>query len=73
VTVDQLESEVLKLSQEDRVRLAQRLIASLESEAGVEETWYDEAERRLAALRSGAAAEIPASEVFESLGLGTQR
>ena len=67
MTSDQLESEALKLPQHERARLAQRLISSLDEDIEVEQAWYDEAERRLAELESGKAAEIPAKEVFESL------
>ncbi|MCH7530208.1 MAG: addiction module protein [Gemmatimonadetes bacterium] len=73
MTIDQLEAEALKLSEPDRARLAQRLIASLDADSEIEQAWYDEAERRLSDLESGDAAEIPASEVFESLGLGGTR
>jgi putative addiction module component (TIGR02574 family) len=69
VTVDQLESEVLKLPEQDRARLVRRLLASLDADNAREQAWYDEAERRMADLESGAAEEIPAGQVFEKLGI----
>ncbi len=73
MTIDQLEKEALGLPQEERARLAQRLIASLDGDIGVEQAWYDEAEHRMAELESGNAAEIPASEVFESQDSSVKR
>jgi hypothetical protein len=35
----------------------------------LERAWYDEAERRLAAVESGRLPEIPADEVLAELGL----
>jgi len=61
-----LESKALDLAPEERARLAERLLASLESmaEPEAEALWLEEAERRLAELGSGAAASTPADEVF---------
>lgn len=73
MTIDQLESEALKLPQHERARLAQRLISSLDEDIEVEQAWYDEAERRLAELESGEGAEVPAEEVLESLDVGVKR
>jgi putative addiction module component (TIGR02574 family) len=69
VTIEQLEAEVLNLPQAERARLAQRLIASLDADEPLERAWYDEAERRLAAVESGRLPEIPADEVLAELGL----
>lgn len=69
MTIDQLEAEALKLSDDERACLAQRLIASLDEDEELAEAWYAEAERRLARLESGESAEILAEEVFASLGL----
>ncbi len=73
MTIDQLENEALKLPQHERARLAQRLISSLDEDIEVEQAWYDEAERRLAELDSGEAVEVPAEEVFRSLGVSEKR
>ncbi len=61
-----LESEALRLPPEQRARLAERLISSLESEpdARVEELWLAEAERRLDDLESGRVQGVPADEVI---------
>ena len=70
MTIDQLESEAPKLPHHERVRPAQRLLASFDEDAELEQVWHEEAERRLAKLESGEAAEIPADEVFASLSAG---
>ncbi len=62
-----LESKALDLPPEERARLAERLLASLEGIADpeAEALWLAEAERRLAELESGAVAGTPANEVFQ--------
>lgn len=69
MTIDQLEAEALKLPQEQRTRLAQRLLASLDEDAALVGAWYDEAERRLQGLESGDDKEVPLDDVFASHGL----
>ena len=56
----------MKLPQDERVRLAEQLISSLDDEidADVEALWLAEAERRLGELRTGAAPGVPAEEAF---------
>jgi putative addiction module component (TIGR02574 family) len=61
-----IESRALKLSRRDRARLALRLISSLEHRADldVEKVWLQEARRRLAELKTGKVAGIPAAKVI---------
>lgn len=73
MTIDQIENEVLKLPQHERARLARRLLSSLDEDSELEKAWYDEAECRLAELKAGEATEIPAEEVFGSIGIPTER
>ncbi len=63
----ELESKALKLSRRERARLAQRLISSLDQErdADADRLWLAEAERRLAELKSGEVAAIPAEKVIK--------
>ena len=58
--IDVLEAEAMKLSAEERARLADRLIASLSADAGVEEAWAIEVERRIAEIEAGRAPVISA-------------
>jgi putative addiction module component (TIGR02574 family) len=62
----ELESQALKLPRRQRARLAQRLISSLDqaADADAERLWLAEAERRLAELKSGKVAAIPAEKVI---------
>ena len=61
----ELESRALKLSPRRRARLAQRLISSLDQQVDAERLWLREAERRLAEIKSGKVAAIPASKVIK--------
>lgn len=65
----ELESEAMKLSRRQRARLAQRLLSSLDPEvdADAERLWLAEAERRLADLKSGKVAAIPAERVLRKV------
>ena len=49
-----IEAEALQLSAEERVRLADRLLASVSSDPQIEEAWAEEIERRLAEVEAGA-------------------
>jgi putative addiction module component (TIGR02574 family) len=66
--LDEIEADAMKLPLRDRVRLAQRLVSSLddEIETGVEALWLAEAERRLEELRSGTVKGIDAAEAFKN-------
>ena len=66
-----VEDEALQLSEQERARLAVRLLASLEEEAEspeeLEKLWLAEAEQRFEELRTGVVRGIPAREVFAQL------
>ena len=57
-----LESEALKLTPGERAALAQRLLASLDEDAEIENAWATEVERRIADVESGAVQVIPIAE-----------
>jgi putative addiction module component (TIGR02574 family) len=59
-----LEAEALKLTAEERARLADRLIASLSEDAEVEEAWAVEVERRIAEIEAGRAQVVPAADAI---------
>lgn len=65
--VEQLEAELLLLPANERARLAERLIVSLDEETAIQEEWSKEIQRRLAALNSGEAAVTAADEVFSDI------
>ncbi|HHU13823.1 MAG: addiction module protein [Kiritimatiellae bacterium] len=64
--IEALETKVLELGIEDRARLAEKLILSLDAPEEEENLrlWVAEAEQRLHQLRAGKATEIPARDVF---------
>jgi len=59
-----LESEALKLTLGERAALAQRLLASLDEDAEIEDAWATEIERRIAEVESGAVQVIPIAEAL---------
>ncbi len=69
--VTQVLEQAMQMSREDRALLVQRLIASLEPDAGpdpgVDVAWQDEIQRRLTGIRSGTADMIPWETVREQL------
>lgn len=67
--LSEIETEARRLPTKERARLIRRLIVTLESEndADVEQLWLDEAEKRLAAYRSGETSAHPGEEVFEAI------
>ena len=59
-----LEATVLALPREERARLAQRLIESLDDDPKVEEAWRIEIQRRLDSIDRGEVEMIPAEQVL---------
>ena len=72
VTRERLEVEARSLPREERARLAEALLASLEEEAEIEQAWREEIRRRSAELDAGTVEAIPAdrvcAEIDEILG-----
>jgi len=71
--LDKVLRDALELGQEDRAKLVEHLIESLdpEVEEGVEEAWAQEISRRAAEIDSGAVQTIPWDVVRERLGRKT--
>ena len=66
-TREELEVEALHLPRDERARLAQALISSLDEESEVEQAWNAEIRRRVAELDAGTVKTIPAEQVFAEL------
>jgi putative addiction module component (TIGR02574 family) len=63
--VDELSRKALELPAGERVRLAEKLLATVhEVEPDIEAAWDEEILRRLAEIDGGTAKLIPAEEVF---------
>lgn len=68
MTRESIEAAALQLSESERARLAELLIASLDTaEDEIEAAWADEAELRYEQIRSGQVRSVPAEEVFERI------
>ena len=67
IHVETIEAEALQLPAAERALLVQALIASLDAEAGVEETWAVEVERRHAQIESGEVQLIPGPEALAKI------
>lgn len=61
---EELEAAALSLPRSERAKLAERLIASLDEDAEVEEAWVAEVRRRLDAYRKGQIQAVPAEDVL---------
>jgi putative addiction module component (TIGR02574 family) len=61
---EELEAAVLSLPRGDRARLAERLIASLDEDAEIEQAWAIEVRRRLDAFRKGEIVALPIEDVI---------
>ena len=70
-SLDDIEKDALRLSPEDRARLAVSLLSSLEqtseSPEDVEKLWIDEAQRRFQELVDGDVGGIPVPDVFAEI------
>lgn len=67
MTTEQIERELMKLPLEERARLAERLVASLDEDAEIEAAWIDEVRRRDQELVSGAVEAIPLEDALTSI------
>jgi putative addiction module component (TIGR02574 family) len=65
--LDEILKEALSLGLRDRAKLAEKLLASLDtlSEEEADRLWADEAERRLKEYRAGRMRAIPADDVAQ--------
>ena len=59
-----LEAAALLLPPEQRAKLAERLIASLDRDPEIEGAWDEEITRRVAEFDAGRLESVPAEEVF---------
>jgi hypothetical protein len=66
MTLEQIEKEAFELNKEDKYRLIQDVRASLNADS-LEQTWYDEAERRMKALDEGRTTARDGEKVMEEL------
>jgi putative addiction module component (TIGR02574 family) len=66
--IDELSRKARSLPPEERIRLAEELLSSVQdSDEEIESAWEDEIKRRLDEAESGTAKLIPAEEVFAEI------
>ncbi len=61
---EELEAAALSLPRSERARLAERLLASLDEDAEIEEAWAVEVRQRLEAFRNREVEAVPAEDVL---------
>ncbi len=59
-----LEAEALQLTAGERAAFAQLLLASLDQDSDIEESWAAETERRISGIECGAVQTIPIAEAL---------
>jgi putative addiction module component (TIGR02574 family) len=69
MSTDQILKEVMALPADEKAKLAEQLLASLDAEASVEieRLWREEAERRIDAFEAGEITAEPAEDVIKAL------
>jgi len=65
MSVEELQREALKLSAEDRERLAFAILSSIGGELEYESEWAEEADRRAREIREGRVDTVPGDEVLK--------
>jgi putative addiction module component (TIGR02574 family) len=65
----EIREAALKLSRDDKARLAEELLASLDGpdQSTIDAAWGEEAERRIDALDAGTTKALPAEQVFRDI------
>jgi putative addiction module component (TIGR02574 family) len=67
LSIQQIESEALSLPADERARLAEALIESLDEDERIERAWAEEVERRAEDLRTGRVKGVSHEEVMASV------
>jgi Putative addiction module component len=67
ISLEDLENEVLRLSPQDRARLLDRVVASLDVDAARDAAWDALAAQRDAEIESGLTAEVSVDDVLKRL------
>ncbi len=64
MSLEELEAEALKLPPDQRERLAEKLLSSVDPGLQYEPEWAAEADRRVQEIREGSVQPLPADEVL---------
>lgn len=68
MSIDELEAAVMQLPPDERERLGEKLLASVDTPLEYEDEWAAEADRRIEELLNGTVGSVPGNEVLQSLG-----
>ncbi len=63
---DILEAKAMKLSPEERERLAEKLLGSVDTPLEFEDEWADESDRRIEEMLDGTVKAVPGDEVLRA-------
>jgi putative addiction module component (TIGR02574 family) len=66
MSIDELESAAMQLPPEERERLGEKLLASVDTSLEFEEEWAEEADRRIEEMLSGKVKPVPGDEVLRA-------
>lgn len=64
MSIEELEVEAMKLPPEERERLAEKLLSSVDAGLAYEAEWAEETDRRVEETRNGSVEPVPGDEVF---------
>jgi putative addiction module component (TIGR02574 family) len=67
MTIEQLEQALLRLPADERARLVERIISSLDADAEIESQWLAEVKRRDAELDEKLVAAIPMEDALATI------
>jgi putative addiction module component (TIGR02574 family) len=66
MSIDEIESAAMQLSPEERERLGEKLLSSVDTPLEFEDEWAEEADRRIEEMLSGTVKPIPGDEVLRA-------
>lgn len=64
VSIEELEVEAMRLPPEERKRLAERLLSSVDPGLSFEEEWAKEVDRRVREIQDGSVDPVPGDDVL---------
>ncbi len=66
MSIEQLEAEAMKLSPDERERLGEKLLASVDTPLEFEDEWAEESDRRIDEMLDGTVTPVPGDEVLRA-------
>ena len=66
VSIEELEIEAMRLPPEERERLAEKLLSSVDPGLAFEEEWAKETDRRVGEIQDGSVEPVPGDDVLRA-------